>query len=259
MDDSFGTVAEGISMISVTILTKNSRRYLKEVLDALRSFDEVVIYDTGSTDDTLDIAEHFPNVKIYQGPLIGFGPTHNIASHQAKNDWILSIDSDEVPSPEMVQTIHSLELDPRNVYSFPRHNYYKGQWIRGCGWYPDRQIRLYNRLETSFSHDQVHETVLTKNKKHIPLKTALKHYSYDSVTDFLQKMQNYSDLFAIQHAGKKYSSPLKALGHASFAFFKSYILKRGFLEGYAGFLISSYNAHTTLYKYFKLYERNKIN
>lgn len=243
-------------MISVTILTKNSKKYLFEVLAAVKNFDEVVVYDTGSTDNTLEIAKQFPNVTIYQKSFCGFGPTHNLASEAARNDWILSIDSDEVVTLEMDEEIAQLQLDPGAVYSFPRHNYFNGKWIKWCGWYPDRQIRLYNRTKTRFTDAQVHESIIDSGMRKIPLASPLKHYSYESIADFLTKMQLYSDLFAAQNKGKKSSSPLKAILHGFFAFFKSYILKRGFLGGYEGFVISSYNAHTAFYKYLKLYEIN---
>lgn len=244
-------------MISVTILTKNSAKYLKEVLNATTSFPEVVIYDTGSTDGTLKIAQQFPNVTIHQGSFIGFGPTHNEASSSAKYDWILSIDSDEIVTPEMAQTINSIALENNCVYSFPRHNYFNGKWIKWCGWYPDRQIRLYNRLKTQFTDAQVHEAIIDTDMRLIPLEAPLQHYSYAVIADFLVKMQSYSDLFAKQYAGKRYSSPWKAMSHAWFAFFKSYVLKKGFRGGYEGFVISAYNAHTAFYKYLKLYEANQ--
>lgn len=243
-------------MISVTILTKNSRKYLTEVLSALKSFDEVVLYDTGSSDDTLDIGKKFPNVIIYQERFIGFGPTHNKASAVAKNDWILSIDSDEIVTPEMAAEIQKILLNPKCVYSFPRNNYFNGKFIKWCGWYPDRQVRLYNRKSTSFSDLQVHEGIKIENLEHIPLQTPMRHYSYSSISNFLEKMQLYSDLYAKQNQGKISSSPTKAILHGIFAFFKSYILKRGFLGGYEGYVISKYNAHTAYYKYLKLYEAN---
>ena len=244
-------------MISVTVLTKNSRRYLKEVLSALQSFDEVVVYDTGSTDETPIIAEQFPNVTLYRKDFIGFGPTHNLASLTARNDWILSIDSDEVVSPAMAKAVSELKFDENNVYSFPRHNYFNGKFIKWCGWYPDRQVRLYNRKSTRFSDAQVHEGIEIGQLKHVRLQASLKHYSYASIAEFLEKMQLYSDLFAKQNAGKKSSSLLKAILHGLFTFIKSYFLKRGFLGGYEGFVISAYNAHTAYYKYLKLYEANK--
>lgn len=245
-------------MISVTILTKNSQKYIGEVLSSVQSFDEVLIYDTGSTDNTLEIAKQFSNVTIRKGPFIGFGPTHNAASSLAKNDWVLSIDSDEVVSTEMAQQIAALKLDEAGVYSFPRDNYYNGKHIKWCGWYPDRQIRLYNKTRTRFTEAQVHEAVITTHMTLIPLSTPIRHYSYASIADFLSKMQMYSDLFAAQYKGRKKSSLLKALGHGFFAFFKSYLLKKGFLGGFEGFVISAYNGHTAYYKYLKLYEANKF-
>lgn len=243
--------------ISVTVLAKNSEKYLKEVLKALTSFGEVVLYDTGSTDDTIEIAKTFPNVTLLQELFVGFGPTHNMASSAAKNNWILSIDSDEIVTPELLKAITEEETTPQSVYSFQRHNYFNGKFIKGCGWYPDRQIRLYNKTKTKFSDDQVHEAIISQNMRHVALKAPIIHYSYASISDFLSKMQSYSTLFANQYQGKKKSSLSKALSHGTFAFFKSYILKRGFLSGYEGYIISAYNGHTAYYKYLKLKEANK--
>ncbi len=245
--------------ISVTILTKNSQKYLREVLESLHSFDEVLIYDNGSHDDTLETAKTYSNVRIVEGAFEGFGPTHNKASSLAKNNWILSIDSDEVVAKEMAKEIEVTTLQDQAVYSFPRHNYFNGKWIKWCGWYPDRQYRLYNRKKTRFSDAQVHEAIMVEGMDHIPLKSALIHYSYDSITDFLTKMQSYSTLFAEQNKNKKSSSPFKAFLHGIFAFIKSYVIKRGFMGGYEGLVISAYNGHTAFYKYLKLYEANKKN
>lgn len=243
--------------ISVTILTKNSEKYLREVLSALQLFQEVLICDTGSSDQTMEIARQFPNVVIHERPFIGFGPTHNVASSLAKNDWILSIDSDEVVTPELSQEIAALVLMRGNIYSFPRHNEYRGKWIKWCGWHPDRQIRLYHRQETQFSNVQVHEAVERNHLKEVFLSSPLRHYSYDTVEDFLDKMQTYSSLFALQNQGKKTSSLSKALAHGFFTFFKGYFLKRGFLGGREGFEISFYNANTAFYKYLKLADVNQ--
>jgi glycosyltransferase involved in cell wall biosynthesis len=242
--------------ITVTILTKNSNKHLKTVLEALASFDQVLIYDNGSTDNTLEIASLFQNVTIETGSFLGFGSTHNRATELSKNDWVLSIDSDEVVSPEMLKSIDSLNLEIEAVYSFPRHNYFNGKWIRWCGWYPDRVVRLYNKKTTAFCDSQVHESIRTKGVKKISLDQPIIHYSYESLSDFINKMQTYSDLFAKQHQGKKKSSTLKAIGHGFGAFLKSYLLKRGFLGGKEGFIISTYNGHTAFYKYLKLAEAN---
>jgi len=244
-------------MISVTILVKNGERRLKEVLSALREFDEVLLYDTGSTDQTLEIARSFPNVVIHQKEFSGFGPAHNEAAALAKHDWILSIDADEVLSSALAKEILETSLNPHSVYALPFHNYYNGKQIKCCGWYPESHIRLYNKKVTSFSKAMVHEGVIKEGLKEETFSNPVRHYPYETISDFLIKMERYSSLFAQQYRNKRKSSPFIALRHGLAAFLKSFILKRGFLGGFEGFLISAYNGHTAFYKYLKLYEVNK--
>ncbi len=244
-------------MISVTILTKDSEKWIGEVLEALRAFDEVLIYDTGSTDRTMEFASRFQNVSLYQGPFEGFGPTHNRASALARHDWILSIDSDEVMTDALREEIEALTLDPGSVYSFPRQNTYHGKWIRGCGWHPDRVFRLYHRKETRFTNDKVHEKVIIEGKRRIDLQHAVQHYPYETTEDFLRKMQSYSTLFAKQNRGKRKAGVFKALLRGAYTFFKNYLLQRGVFCGAEGFVIAVYNANTTFYKYLKLAEANR--
>ncbi|MBU6382942.1 MAG: glycosyltransferase family 2 protein [Verrucomicrobia bacterium] len=242
-------------MISVCILTKNASATLRETLESVRIFDEVIVLDNGSTDDTLQIAEGFPNVKVHTFPFIGFGPLRNEAAQFAKNDWILVLDSDEVLSPELMAELKGLQLNPTQTYSVPRHNYYNNKRIKGCGWGSEQIARLYHRQFAKYSPSQVHERL---EATHVtPLKSPILHTPYRSTADFLAKMQQYSTLFAEQYRGKKRSSFAIALMHALFAFFRSYILKRGLFCGREGFLISVYNANTALYKYLKLAELNK--
>ncbi len=244
-------------MISVTILVKNGARRLKEVLSALEPFDDVVVYDSGSTDSSLEIARSFSNVRIFQKDFIGFGPTHNSAAALAKHDWILSIDADEVLSPQLVKEIKGLSLRDEAVYSLPFHNFFNGKLIKWCGWYPESHVRLYHKKRTAFTEAMVHEGVETEGLQIVPLQYPLSHYPYDTISDFLIKMERYSTLFAEQYRYRRKSSPATALLHGASAFFKSYILKRGFLGGYEGLLISAYNGHTAFYKYLKLYQANK--
>ena len=244
-----------VENISVTILTKNSETYLHECLNALKPFSEVVILDNGSTDRTLDIARRFPNVRIYEHPFIGFGPLKNLALERASNDWIFSIDSDEIASRELVDEIMGLELNSNCIYSFLRDNYYHGRHIRGCGWDNDWVVRLFNRKAVRFDNKMVHEGVEKKDgMKQQSLNGRLKHYSYDNASQLIQKMQHYSSLWALEQYGRKKTSPLKALINASITFFKSFILKKGCLLGYEGLLISISNANGVFYKYIKLYE-----
>ncbi|PCI76858.1 glycosyl transferase family 2 [Candidatus Aerophobetes bacterium] len=241
-------------MISVTILTKNSSATLLPVLQSTASFNEVVLIDTGSTDDTLDIAKVFCNVKIYKRPFKAFGALRIEAAQLASHDWVLALDSDEVLTPELAREILELNLDPSTIYGFSFHNFFKNKRIRHCGWSPDKHLRLYNKLSTNFSNANVHECIEKKNLKVKFLKFNVNHYSYQNMGDFLRKMQLYSDLFAQQHKSEKHSSFFKAWVHSFFAFFKTYILKLGFLDGKEGYIIAKYNSHVAWYKYLKLEE-----
>ncbi len=241
-----------MSDISVTILTKNSSETIGQTLDSLHKFSEVLILDTGSSDETLQIAKKYPNARICKTPFSGFGKLHNLAASMAKNDWILSIDSDEVLSDELIEEIFSLQLDVYAVYALNRCNYFQGKWIQCCsGWYPDWIVRLYNKKRTSFTENEVHETVIADGLKRVFLKEKCLHTPYTDIESFLSKMQLYSTLFAKENCGK-HSTVGKAIWHGIYAFFKNYLFKRGFLAGKEGLIISIYNAQTTYYKYLKL-------
>jgi glycosyltransferase involved in cell wall biosynthesis len=218
----------------------------------------VVILDTGSTDATLAIARKFPNVKIFEGPFEGFGKTHNRATSLASNDWVFSLDSDEVLSDELIGELQTKTLDPNCVYAVRRKNFLYDKEITGCsGWNPDWVLRLYNRKSTSFDQAEVHEKVIVPpHLKRENLIHTMSHIPYRRVFDFLQKMQSYTDLFARQHKGRKKASMMKAITHSWATFLKSYFLKKGFLCGSEGFLISAYNGHVAFYKYLKLQEEN---
>jgi glycosyltransferase involved in cell wall biosynthesis len=250
-------IRSSLPSISVTILTKNSAKTLAETLDALTRFPEVLVIDTGSTDGSLEIAKKYPNVHLLFEPFQGFGKLHNLASQKASQDWILSIDSDEVLSSELTQEISDLALDPKAVYSLNRCNYFQGKWIKCCsGWYPDPVIRLYHRQATRFTDAAVHEAVIAEGLKVVPLRGKCFHTPYLSIDSLLAKMQLYTTLFAEENAGRP-SSLGKALWRGFAAFIKNYFLKRGFLGGREGLILSLYNAQTTYYKYLKLAYRQQ--
>lgn len=245
-------------MISAVIIVKNGERYLEKCLRSLSAFPEVILFDTGSTDGTLEIARGFDNVKVEQGEFIGFGPTKNRAARLARNDWILSIDADEVLTGDLALEILSLDFDSDCVYRFARRSHYNGKFIRGCGWYPDRILRVYNRTRTGFNDNLVHESLEVKDGMRVrDLEAELLHYPYDSAASMVDKLQNYSSLFAEQNRGIKKSSPTKAVLHGAAAFVKGYFLRRGFMDGYEGFLITLCQGLATYFKYIKLYEANR--
>lgn len=244
-------------MITIIILTKDNQETIKKTLDSVQSFSEVLLIDTGSNDNTLAIAGQYPNVKIYKKSFTSFGSLRNEVAKLASNEWICPIDSDEIMSKELIDEIKHTPLNENCVYSFLRVNYLNGKEIRSTSWYPEYVSRLYHRDRCCFSDSFVHETLLTSGMEIYHLRSPLFHFPYRSFDDFLKKMELYTTLFADQYRHKKSSSLGKALFHSFFAFFKNYILKKGFLGGKEGLIISLYNGHTTFYKYLKLWERNQ--
>lgn len=241
--------------ITAAILTKNNERSIKKTLLSCQFFDEILILDTGSSDRTIDIAESFKNVRIERTKFTSFGEMRNSLAKFARNDWVLAIDSDEVISEDLQKEIQDLTLKNGTLYSIPFINFFNEKKIKWCGW-KESHVRLYRRDESSFSSSHIHEKLQVKNLKIKNLKSPIYHYSYNSIEDFLKKMQIYSSLFAKEHRLRKKSSLFKAIYHSLFAFFKSYIIKRGILGGKEGFIISVYNANTAFYKYLKLAEIN---
>jgi len=243
--------------VSVIILTKNSQRYIKSVLDSLEKFEEVLIIDNGSSDLTLQIASEYNNVKIFKEKFTGFGPLKNKALNFSKNDWVLFIDSDEIVKNEMIDEISKISFDKKNyIYSFLRDNYYKNTLIKCCGWENDYVMRVFNKKYTKFNDKLVHESLLIpSDAKIIKLKKGLKHFSFNSIDELIDKMQLYSTLYAKEN--NKQISLFKPVISSIFKFIKNYFFQKGFLYGYKGLVISVSNANGVFYKYLKLYERMK--
>lgn len=241
--------------ISVVIIVKNGGNVIGRVLDSLTSFNDIVVFDNGSMDNTEKVAKSYSNVNFVSGDFIGFGPTKIRASEFAKNDWILSLDADEVASKELIKSINSTALKKDTVYQIFRKNYYKDTHIKHC-WNNDKIVRLYNRKCTNFNDNKVHENVISLGMNIVLLEGIVNHYPYRSISDFIQKLDVYSSQYAQGNFGKKRSSPLKAVLNSCFSFFKTYFIKRGFLDGYAGLVIAFSHMATNFYKYIKLYELN---
>lgn len=248
-----------LAPISATVLTHNSEPLLGEVLASLNWCNQVVVLDTGSTDGTLALAASFANVSLHQlkGPFPGFGRAHRQAVTLARNDWILSIDSDEIVSPLLADEIKALPLDARTVYSIPFQNVYNGKHITTCGWSPDRHERLFNRTATNFCTSEVHERVNVAGLSVVSVRYPITHYSYRSTDDFLRKMATYARLFADQNVGKKTATPVKAVTRSAWAFFKSYVLEGGLRQGTEGLTISAYKSQVVFWKYLMLHEANR--
>ena len=245
-----------ITNISCVLIVKDAQDTIKEVLKSLKDFDDVVVYLNNCTDKTEQITKEFSNTNIINGEFLGFGPTKNKASNYAKNNWILSLDADEILSDEFVSNLANIKLDNKNVYSILRINYYKNKQIKHC-WGDDTIVRIYNKTQTSFSLKKVHEKIISDKFNIVQIDGIVKHHTYLSITDFIIKLDRYSTIFAQDNKGKKKSSPLKAFFNGVFSFLKTYILKKGFLDGYAGLVIAFSHMATNFYKYIKLYELNE--
>jgi glycosyltransferase involved in cell wall biosynthesis len=246
-----------ISNVSVVILTKNNQNTIEKTLNSLLDFEDVVVYDNGSRDETMNIVKKFPNVNLVQGEFKGFGWTKNKAASYSKNDWVMIIDSDEVLNKDLLEYLKNKNLKDDTVYRLNSNGYYKDIQVKYSGWTLTVK-RLYNKKVTSFNdNDEVHEHVLSKGLKEELLKGSINHYSYHTISEFIIKADRYSTLFATNNVGKKSSSPSKAFFNGMYSFFRTYILKQGFRDGYVGLIIAFSHAVTNFYKYIKLYELNK--
>ncbi len=246
--------------ISAVILVKNAEKTIGECLESLRQFGEVVLLDNGSTDATLEIASKYPNVKVFSEPnFYGFGKMKNIAVSHATNDWILSIDSDEVLMSEIVSKINAMQLNENTVVALSRLNYYGDRCMKCCGWYPDYVWRIFNRKYTCFNENMVHEGVETKpDTQKLYIKDAMKHYTATTMESIIGKMNMYSSLAAQEKFAKgKKTSVIGAIFKALHTFNKDYFFRKGIFYGYKGFTLAVLNAYATFFKYMKLYESNQ--
>jgi len=244
--------------ITVCILTKNNAQTIEKCLCALYGetrFDEILVLDTGSDDETIEIVVRFAKVRVFHQDGIGnFGETRNFISSMAKNDWVLHVDSDEFFPPEFFRELNRLELRPDTVYEISRRMFYRGRPLPG---FDDRVKRLYNRTATSWTNRAVHEIInLHEGMKLTKIVSPVEHHSYDSCDMLIQKMQQYTTLFADQLAGKKSATPWSAAIYGLWAFFRFYVIKRNIFYGYAGFITSFCYSLMSFFKYAKLYERN---
>ncbi len=246
--------------ISVCILVKNAQNTLPQCLESLREFGEIVLLDNNSTDKTLQIAQEFntayKNLRIEKSEFIGFGALKNLCVSFAKNEWILSIDSDEVLENEALDEIKKLDLKQNFVVALGRKNLYNGEWIKACGWHPDFVWRIFNKNFTGFNDNFVHESVkIPQNAEKIYLKNALKHYALNNIESIITKMNRYTSFSAQEKFKKgKKTSFLGAILRFHLTFFRDYFLRKGFLYGYKGFIVALLNAEGAFYRYAKLYE-----
>ncbi|HIO96027.1 MAG TPA: glycosyltransferase family 2 protein [Campylobacterales bacterium] len=235
-----------IKNISVVIMAKNAQETLDLTLDSLGSFSEVILYLNNSTDNSEKIAQKYSNVKIIKGEFRGFGNTKNDAGEHSKNDWILSLDSDEIITVKLLEEINKQKLsNPKNIFKLKRNNYFLGYKTQSS----DTILRIYNRTFTQFNSNPVHEKVIIPhNANIITLNEPFTHLNITNINQTLTKIIQYTDLGT---KDKKTCFFSIVIVKSIFAFFKTYILQGNIIRGWVGFALAINSANKRYYKYIK--------
>ncbi len=230
--------------LSVVLITYNEEKHIADAVKSAQFANEILVLDSGSTDRTCQIAAAL-GAKVEQQEWLGFGKQKQRAVALSENDWVFVLDADErITKALQEEIIQVLETPQYSAYFVPRLNYFWGKPIRHGGLYPDSTIRLFDRRKAHFDDAPVHESVHTAEKTGT-LASPMEHLAYESIEAFITKQNRYSTLH------HKKPNRLKALFNPCWTFFKLYIIKRGFLDGWDGFVIARLYAQYTFWKYVK--------
>lgn len=246
--------------LSAILIVRNEAAHLHDCLTSLAFVDEIIVVDSGSQDDSVAIARSLGAQVEQTSDWPGFGPQKNRALARARCDWVLSIDADERVTDALAAEIRqAIETGDADAFSIPRRSSFCGQWVYHSGWWPDPVLRLFRRERARFSDDLVHERLLPDTTARVSqLQQPLLHYSYTSLEQVLDKVNSYSSAGArMALAQGRRSSLGKAVAHGLWAFVRTWVLRRGFLDGRAGLMIALMNGQASFYKYAKLYWLNQ--
>ena len=244
--------------LSTYIIAYNEGEKIRPAINSVLWADEIILVDSYSQDDTATIAAEM-GVRIVQVEFQGFGDLRNRAMAACSHEWIFSLDADERCTPAVRDEILSIIYNPQalDAYYIPRKNFFMGRWIKHSGFYPDyRQPQLFRRQTLQFRNDPVHEEyVIHSTKQPGYLQHPIWQIPYRNLSEMMHKANRYSSLGAekLRQRGRR-ASIGTALAHGIGSFFHMYILKKGFLDGWPGFLIALGNFEGTFYKYAKLHE-----
>lgn len=245
-------------ILSAVIITFNEEQNIERCINSIVDVaDEIIVVDSYSKDNTKKICEAL-KVSFIQKSWEGYSAAKNFGNHQAQGSYILSIDADECLSEELKRSILNVKPELEGVYSFNRLTNYCGRWIKNCGWYPDKKIRIFPKKDTYWNNSEIHESLIFKgNFKETFLSGDLLHYSFGSVEEHISKINHYTTIEAQQagKAGKKVNYFSWILGPL-FKFFKIYFIHKGFLDGFHGFLIASFSSYSKFLKFAKLKQLN---
>ncbi len=245
--------------LSVAIITKNEAENLSDCLKSVLFAEQIVVVDSGSTDDTVAIASDF-GCEVFAEPWRGFGPQKQLAVDRCKKPWILVLDADERIPKDTASAISNIILNPTTTasgFSFPRKNFFQGRWIRHAGWWPDRVIRLFRKDKGCMTQAKVHESVEVDGRVE-PLAYPIEHYTESRLNQILIKIDQYSTFGAEEAFNDgKTASIWSAAFRAKLAFLHNYVLRLGFLDGSQGFTLAVTDAVNKFFKYAKLAELSR--
>lgn len=246
--------------LSAVIITLNEEENIQRCLDSVKGLaDEIVVVDSFSTDKTPEICKQ-NNVKFVQHKFVGYVEQINYALTQAKNDHVLSLDADESLSEKAQQLVTEVKDNwDTDGYQFNRLTNYCGKWIRHCGWYPDKKVRLFDRTKAQWGGENPHYRVMLEKHQIRYLNADILHYSFPSVSSHAQTANNFSTIAAREaiKKGRKINFLTHILLNPIFTFFKKYIFQLGFLDGYYGFVVCVLSAHSNFLKYVKIWSHYK--
>jgi glycosyltransferase involved in cell wall biosynthesis len=244
-----------VPKLSVTVIVRNEAAEIGAALDSVRWADEIVVVDSGSTDDTVAIARQY-TTHVIEREWPGYVGQKNYAASVASNDWILSLDADERVTPALAGEIQAVlaSTPAEKGFRIPRVTWHLGRWIRSTDWFPDHQLRLYDRRVSEWTGRYVHESVSVRGPVG-RLRGELQHYAYHDISDHLETIDRYSSLAARQmHEAGRRTGAVPIAGYAAGAFIRNYVVRRGIRDGAVGFLVSAMNAYYVFLKYAKLWE-----
>jgi len=249
-----------VTPISAVLITLDEEPRIAAAIESVRFCDEILVVDAGSTDRTREVAAAAGARVLVNTPWPGFAAQRNHATAAARHDWVLALDADERVTPALRAEIEALRAAGFSAagYRIPRVAFYLGRWIRGTDWYPDPQLRLFDRRRGAWGGGLVHESFRADGPVG-RLRHELEHHSYEGLSDHLSAIDRYTTLWARQaHADGRRAGPLDGCLASTWAFVRNYVLRRGFLLGEAGLTVSVLNAYYTFAKLAKLRELARV-
>jgi glycosyltransferase involved in cell wall biosynthesis len=247
--------------LSVVVIARDAAGEIAACLASVAWADEVVVSDSGSRDGTAEICRAH-GARVYSDDWLGFGRQKNRSVERATGPWILSLDSDERVTPALRAEIEKLLADgtEQDAFAIPRRSYFLGRWVRHGGWWPDYCLRLFRKGHARFSDRLVHETLEVPSGRVGRLQGALEHFTYSSISEYLERMDRYSALGAAQlRADGRRARFSDLLFRPPLTFLRMLLLRQGWRDGTLGVVLAGLYACSTLMKYARLWELGREN